>query len=310
MMNKTILRILIAILVFAATAFGLPAASAPKETVPEAFLPDVSASSKPLPESDAQRELSLLAINVRKGDAHLLRCGSSTYLIDTGKKKEFDTLYRVLKENGVEHLTGVILTHSHSDHTGGLKKLMESDITVDCVYASAYYAPKKEGKENPVIKALRDTGLELVYLKSGDSIPLDCGELLVLGPLEEMTDPDHENSNSLVLLARGGGGSILLTGDMEFLEEEILLDAGLIPHADVIKIGNHGEYDATSDRLIAAVSPSVAVISTNSEDEPDTPSSRVLQLLHNREITVLETQQAKNGILITIREGTVSYILQ
>ncbi len=254
--------------------------------------------------------MTLLSINVRKADAHLLRCGGSTYLIDTGKKKEFDTLYRVLKENGVDRLTGVILTHSHADHTGGLKKLIQSDIIVGKVYTTAYYAPAKEDKENPVVKALKGTDMEPVYLKSGDTLPLDGGELLVLGPLAEMTDSDNENSNSLVLLAKGGGGTVLLTGDMEFPEETSLLNAGLIPHADVLKIGNHGEGDATSPQLIAAVSPSVAVISTNTEDEPDTPDPRVIQLLNRYGITILQTQDTENGVLITICDGEVSCKLQ
>lgn len=254
--------------------------------------------------------MTLLSVNVRKADAHLLRCGDTAYLIDTGKKKEFDTLYRVLKENGVDRLTGVILTHSHSDHTGGLKKLMQSDIVVENVYTTAYYAPKKDDKANPVVKALKNTGMEPIYLKSGDSLPLDGGTLAVLGPLAEMTDPEEENSNSLVLLASGGGGSILLTGDMEFPEEASLLGAGLIPRADVIKIGNHGEGDATSDQLIAAVAPSLAVISTNTEDEPDTPDLRVMQLLNNRGITILQTQKAKNGVLVTISGGEIAWEYQ
>lgn len=251
--------------------------------------------------------MTLLSINVRKADAHLLRCGSSTYLIDTGKKKEFDFLYQVLKENNVNRLTGVILTHSHSDHTGGLKQLMQSDILIENVYTTAYYAPRKEEKENTVVKALKKTGIDPVYLKSGDTLPLDGGELRILGPLVKMTDPDEENSNSLVILASGGGGTILLTGDMEFPEETSLLNAGLIPHADVIKIGNHGEGDATSDLLIDTVAPSLAIIPTNSEDEPDTPDPRVMRLLTRRGITVLQTQQAKNGILITIRGGEIAY---
>lgn len=257
-----------------------------------------------------QNAMTLLSINVRKGDAHLLRCGNSIYLIDTGKKKEFDTLYRVLKENGIDRLTGVILTHSHSDHTGGLKKLIQSDIIAESVYTTAYYAPAKDDKENPVVKALKGTDTEPIYLKSGDTLPLDGGELLVLGPLVEMTDSDNENSNSLVLLAKGGGGSILLTGDMEYPEEASLLNAGLIPHADVLKIGNHGEGDATSAQFVAAVSPSVAVIPTNTEDEPDTPDPRVIQLLKRYDIIILQTQHTKNGVLITIRDGGISYELQ
>ena len=125
-----------------------------------------------------------------------------------------------------------------------------------------------------------------------------------------MTDADNENSNSLVLLAAGGGGSVLLTGDMEFPEEASLLNAGLIPHADVLKIANHGEGDATSEQLIAAVSPQVAVISTNTEDEPDTPDPRVIRLLNRYQIQVLQTQHAVSGVLITLRNGEIFWEMQ
>ena len=106
----------------------------------------------------------------------------------------------------------------------------------------------------------------------------------LIGPLEK--DEELENNNSLVLLAEGGGGSMLLTGDMEFPEESSLLNAGAIPRADVLKIGNHGEGDATSNAFVNAVQPSLAVISTNSDDEPDTPSPRVLRLLASWDIPV------------------------
>ena len=46
-------------------------------------------------------ELSLLAINVRKADALLLRSGNSAYLIDTGTKKSADTMLDVLRREGV-----------------------------------------------------------------------------------------------------------------------------------------------------------------------------------------------------------------
>ena len=248
-------------------------------------------------------EMTLLAVNVRKGDALLLRSGESCYLIDTGKKKNYDALYRVLKENGITRLTGVILTHSHSDHTGGLKQLVKSDIRIEHVYTSAFFVPEEEDKENPVIKALKKTDLKPEYLKGGDSLPLDGGKLEVLGPLEKS---ETENCNSLVLLAEGGGGSILLTGDMEFPEEDSLLKAGVIPAADVLKIGNHGEGDATSSQLIVTVRPKLAVISTSSEEEPDTPDPRVLKLLSSQGIETVVTQDSKNGILVTLKNGEIS----
>lgn len=251
-------------------------------------------------------EMSLLAINVRKADALLLRCGQSAYLIDTGAKSGADAMLEVLRSEGITSLSGVILTHTHADHTGGLKALLESEIAVGKIYAPAFYVLKKEDGKHPVIKAVRKsdyTEEDIVWLSAGDTLPLDGGKLTVIGPVEK--NEEAENCNSLVLLAEGGGGSILLTGDMEFPEEESLLNAGLIPHADVIKIGNHGENDATSHALIAAVLPSYAVISTNSDDEPDTPSPRVLRLLDTWNVKVLLTQKTEKGVLITLRNGEI-----
>lgn len=247
-------------------------------------------------------EMTLLAINVRKADALLLRCGSSAYLIDTGTEESYSALYAALRGEGISRLTGVIVTHTDSDHSGGLKQLIASDIEVENVYASAFYK-KKNVSKHPVVKALKGTDLEAVFLSSGDSLPLDGGRLSVIGPLEK--NEDKENNNSLVLLAEGGGGSILLTGDMEFPEENSLLTAGLLPHADVIKIGNHGEDDATSTALINAVRPSLAVISTNTDDEPDTPSPRVLRTLASFNVPVLVTQDTEIGVLVTIRGGEI-----
>ena len=254
-------------------------------------------------ESAGENEMSLLAINVRKADALLLRCGTSAYLIDTGTKKSADDMLAVLRGEGITRLNGVILTHTHADHVGGLKALLESGIEIENIYTSKYYVLKKEDGKHPVDKAIKKKDYEVTYLAAGDTLPLDGGKLTVVGPLDK--NEEAENCNSLVLLAEGGGGSILLTGDMEFPEEASLLDAGLIPHADVLKIANHGESDATSDALVAAVSPSLAVISTNTVDEPDTPDPRVMRLLSGANIPVLITQDSEKGILVTLRDGEV-----
>lgn len=257
-------------------------------------------------ESNDETELSLLAINVGKADALLLRSGGSAYLIDTGTKKSADKLISVLRNEGVDRLTGVILTHTHSDHTGGLKSLLESGIVVENIYTSKYYVLKKEDGKHPVEKAVKkaDYPQQYEYLAGGDSLPLEGGKLTAIGPVE--FNQEVENCNSLVLLAEGGGGSMLLTGDMEFPEEDSLLKAEVIPQADVLKIGNHGEGDATSIQLVTTVQPKLAVIPTNTEEEPDTPDPRVLKLLRDQGIQYVVTQDSENGILVTLKGGELS----
>lgn len=248
--------------------------------------------------------LSLYAINVRKADALLLRCGSSAYLIDTGTKDSVDQILKVLADEGITSLDGIILTHTHSDHAGGLKGLLESDLQIGKLYASRWY-DKKEGK-HPIDKALKKNAgranMEIVWLSSGDTLPLEGGTLEVLGPLEES---ETENCNSVVLLASGGGGTMLLAGDMEFPEENSLLAAGLIPQVNILKIGNHGEEDATGADFIRACQPKVAVISTNTADEPDTPHKRVLRLLAQWNVTVYQTQDTESGVLVTLENGEI-----
>ena len=249
-------------------------------------------------------ELSLFALNVGKADCLLLRSGKTAYLIDTARGRSFDDIETVLTGLGVSRLDAVLITHMDSDHVGGLKKLLKSDIEVDRLYIPAFYLSEKEKDENPAVKAASKQDISIEYLQGGDVLPLDGGELRVLGPLQ--ASRDKEDNNSLVLWAQAAGGSMLLAGDMEFPEESDLLSAGLIPRADVLKVANHGDNDATSEALLSAVRPKVAVISTSTEEKSSTPSGRVLRLLSKWNVEVCQTQESVSGVLVTIRAGEIS----
>lgn len=253
------------------------------------------------PYEGADTPLTLFAVNVGKGDALLLNCGGDTYLIDTGKAEHWGELSRALKVLQVEHLSGVILTHTDKDHAGGAFALATSSIAVDTWYAPAYFTCKES--KHPGVLAAEVRGENVRYLNAGDELPLGTGRLRVIGPLSAS---EKENCNSLVLVAEAGGGRMLLTGDMEFPEEEELLSANVIPACDVIKIGNHGEDDATSEALIRAVQPRVAVLSTSTAEEEDTPAPRVVSLLKKYGVTLYQTQEAASGVLVTLDQGELS----
>ena len=253
--------------------------------------------------SAAAEELSLMAFNVGKADSLLLRCGASAYLIDTGRGKNWEMIEEGLNTLGVDHLDGVLITHMDSDHVGGLKKMLKSGIRTDHLYAPTFFLPEKEGQENPAVKAADKQDLEVEFLQGGAELPLDGGTIKVIGPLRAATD--KEDSNSLVLYVEAAGGSMLLAGDMEFPEESDLLAAGVVPRADVLKVGNHGDDDATSPQLLSAVQPKLAVISTSTEEKSSTPAKRVLKALAAAGTEVYQTQEAEWGILVTIRNGKV-----
>ena len=187
------------------------------------------------------------------------------------------------------------------DHYGGAKQLAESDIAIDGWYASWAWE-KEKWKKHPVVKAAAVRGEEITLLQPGDT--LSDGLLTVIGPIQEREE--SENDNSLVLVASGGGGKMLLTGDMEYDEENDLLAAGVIPSCEVLKVGHHGRDDATSAALVAAVQPKVAVISTSSVILPESPAKRVLRVLSSAGAQIVQTQQAEIGVRVTLSGGNVT----
>lgn len=196
----------------------------------------------------------------------------------------------------IHRLDGVILTHTDNDHAGGAAALAQSSIAVDAWYAPDFHVCKT--KKHPLVLASALRNETVTWLRAGDTLPLDGGTLTVLAPVVISVT---ENCNSLVLLAESPDGSILLTGDMEHEEEATIMDQ-LTP-VTVLKVANHGESDATSWDLVDRTRPQLAIISTDSAEEPDTPSGRVLSNLKKANVPMLCTQNSVDGILVTLSDG-------
>lgn len=264
----------------------------------------VPAESGIIGEIDTKVGPSALFLNVGKADAALFFLGEQTYLIDTGTKDAAPAVLRALTTYQVTHLSGVLITHTDKDHVGGLKQLLESGVQVDELYAPKLHSEKSDEK-HPVYKAAQDSGIPLNWLSAGDVITVDEEtRFTVLGPISR--DLENENNNSLVLHLETAQGNMLLTGDMEFAEEEELIQAGVVPQAAVLKVGHHGEDDASSQAFLARVKPQWAVISTSTAEEKDTPSPKVMRMLWNLGAGVAVTQVATCGIWVTLSEGVAS----
>lgn len=254
-------------------------------------------------EGETGMALSLMAINVGKADALLLTSGESQYLIDTGTQESWGQLSAMLRLLDIRHLDGVIVTHMDKDHYGGASALAMSSIAVN-----AWYVPwaweDDNWQKHPIVKAAALRGDSVTKLYAGDTLPLQEGSITVLGPLNERKE--SENDNSLVLLVEGGGGRMLLTGDMEYDEENDLLLAGKIPSCQVLKVAHHGRDDATSSMLVSVVKPEVAIISTSTAELPESPAKKVLTLLQSAGAQIVQTQQATGGVRVRLQNGKAS----
>lgn len=251
--------------------------------------------------SGETNDVWMYAVSVGKADAILLGVGDSACLIDAGYARSRGKILAAMEYMGVDRLDAVFVTHTDDDHTDGLEWLAESDVEIGAWYASAMYIDVKKEEKHPAVKAAKLDGQNVHWLKAGDSVSLGGAVLDVLGP--SVLNTDKDDNNSLVMMLRSAQGNILLAGDMEFEQESVLLASGADINCDVLKVGNHADNDTGSEAFIRAASPSVAVISTDSYEKPETPDRRLLLLLEAVGAQTAVTQEATGGILVRLSEG-------
>ena len=114
--------------------------------------------------------------------------------------------------------------------------------------------------------------------------------------------------HALVVAAalRGAEVTWLNAGDMKLAEEYTLLKSGVVPQCAVLKAGHHGDGGASGDSFVRAVMPKLAVISTSTAEEPDTPDAAVLARFDRYGVRTIVTQDTADGVLVTLRGGEIS----
>ncbi len=265
----------------------------PIVTIPPEREPDVTA--QPIDALLAGRDFAILFVNVGKADAAILRFGETTVLIDTGSAESAPQLIAGLNAMGIDQISAVFITHSHSDHLGGLDAL-SANYAIPMVY-SAHFAEADKNGTGKIVKRAEKLNLPHTELLAGDVVPITADvSFTVVGPLS-LNEAD-DNDNSLVLRFVYGGKSFLFTGDMQFAEEQEVIASGAALNSDVLKVGNHGNPDATGDDFGALVSPDFAVISTDTSVDADSANPRVYAALPEAQVVV--TQDFPIGVLFTL----------
>ena len=270
--------------------------STASDTDKSAATTEKSATVQPAGEGD----VTIVFITAGKADSILLMTGGKNYMIDTGEKgkESFKLTDKILKVYSITKIDGVFLSHDHSDHSGGLKRLAGS-YEVGCVYSAALHT-----SEDNIAETTNELGLKHELLSAGDRFTISEAVYFdILAPLD--LDYSRENNNSMVMMLNANGKKILFTGDMEFPEEATLLDSGANIKADILKVANHGNPDASSSRFLKAVSPEYAVITTDRSVDEDSANTAVITTLPDTKFYI--TDEYKLGVFFTIsKNGVIS----
>ena len=237
-----------------------------------------------------QEQLWVHFIDVGQADSILLECDGKFALVDGGNVSDGQAVAAYLLMQGVQKLDLVVATHPHEDHIGGLSDVIDL-IPVDTVWSSPI--PNETNPVRAFLKSVSNRGLEVLQPKVGQVFNLGTATITVIGPVKDYEDV---NNLSIILMVQHGDNRFLLTGDMERVAENDLIESGADLKADVLKVGHHGSETSTGYRFLREVMPSYAVISCGKDNSYGHPHEDPLSRLRDAEVAVLRTDESSTII--------------
>jgi competence protein ComEC len=257
--------------------------------------------------------LRLTAFDVGQGEALLLRTPSGrAVMVDAGGAgfdgTAFDIGGRVLAPalwaRGVRRLEVLALTHGDPDHAGGAAAILR-DFAPRALWEGipvARHAPVAD-----LLAQARRRGIPVVPQRSGATLTTDSVTIRVLHP----PAPDWErqrvrNDDSLVLEIRYGEVSILLTGDVSREVERAIVPMLSQARIRILKVAHHGSRTSTSQELLDAFQPQMAVISCGRGNPFGHPAPEVVRRLAAAGVATYRTD--RDGQITVVTDGKATRV--
>ena len=227
---------------------------------------------------------SLTVLDVGQGLSVVLNSGEHTAVVDCGSSSGENAgaiAHEFLQNRGLTSVDLLVLTHFHADHANGILYLLTR------ANISALAIPDPEGSflADDIIELARRRGTDIIYVTETLGVSLGGIDLVLYPPVGY----GDENERGLAVLCNGDI-SALITGDMNASGERGLLRFASIPDVDVLVVGHHGSKNSTSEELLSALKPELAIIPVGYNSYGH-PSADTLERLGEYSVVVYRTDE-------------------
>jgi len=238
-------------------------------------------------------------IDVGQGDSIFIDTQNRDVLIDGGSATASQTVIDYLDYLNITYIHLVIATHMHEDHIGGLVPILNSTITIDEILVNNQ--THTSNTYNKFI-TLAQTHNLTVAQRGQTFILTETANLTIVNPVQPPEFGD-QNDNSIVTKLQVANTSFLFMGDAEEPAEQSMLVSSVVSiKCDVLKVGHHGSYTATSQAFLDIASPTYAIISAGENNSYGHPHNETIQKLLAEGVTIYGTYIS--GTITASTDGT------
>lgn len=205
----------------------------------------------------ASADFALAALDVGQGQCVCMYTPGFTVLVDCGGSGGSSVGTEAaawLRQHGVRRLDALILTHYDTDHTNGVKTLLELVPTTAVYLPDVAFDPEVRAE---IAQAAVLNGAALHVLDADCALPFSGGTVRLFAPVSEQND----NAACVSVLYSFGEYDMLVTGDLDQRGEYELLELERLPHVELYVAGHHGSARSSSSALLEAISPDTVFIS-------------------------------------------------
>lgn len=239
-------------------------------------------------------------IDVGQGDCTFIAANGVTMLVDCGENDVSERVVDYLRELGVGRLDYIIATHPHSDHMGGMYRI------IDVFDVGEVLVPHIPDEQIPTA-VFYERFLDSCAAKKVPVEEAKVGQVLEIGSARaEIIAPDggfYEDLNnySIAFMLTHGNNKCLFTGDAEAESEAAMISGGRLDKVALYKAGHHGSSHSSTAELLDIIRPQTAVISCGNENPYGHPADSTVKRLKKYADMVCRTDV--NGTIIAESNG-------